>query len=94
MARLPDTARVPVIRADFSDDAVWARPQEDISEETEEGFVAEVEFVEDRTLVCLDVPALVRAFPAAAAVQPSAACRRPVPRRRPSWCGGHPYGHP
>ncbi len=63
MVHLPDTDAVPVIRADFSDDALWAQLREEISEETEEGFLANVEFVEDRTLVGLDVPELVRAFP-------------------------------
>lgn len=62
MVHLPDTDGVPVIRADFSDDALWAQLQAEISEETEEGFLADVEFVEDRTLVGLDVPELARAF--------------------------------
>ncbi|MEW2330036.1 hypothetical protein AB0880_19750 [Micromonospora chersina] len=65
MAYLPDTHRVPVIRADFSDDALWAQLQEEISKETEKGFGANVEFVEDPRLAGLDVPALVRAFPRA-----------------------------
>ena len=65
MARLPLTDRVPVIRADFSDDALWARLQDDIRAETEEGFAANVEFVEYPTLVGLDAPALARAFPRA-----------------------------
>jgi hypothetical protein len=65
MTNLPDTGNAPVVRADFSDDAAWAEIQEAISAETEEGFLAAVEFVEDRALVGLDVPALVRAFPRA-----------------------------
>ncbi|MDT0528617.1 hypothetical protein RM555_06370 [Micromonospora sp. DSM 115977] len=63
MAYLPDTHRVPVIRADFSDDALWAQLKEDISQDTGKGFRANVEFVEDPRLAGLDVPALVRAFP-------------------------------
>ncbi|MGC4787247.1 DUF6924 domain-containing protein [Micromonospora sp. DT178] len=65
MAYLPDTNRVPVIRADFSDDALWAQLQQEISKETEEGFGANVEFVEDPRLAAFDVSALVRSFPRA-----------------------------
>jgi uncharacterized protein DUF6924 len=63
MASLPDTWRVPVIRTDFTDDALWARLTEEIASPTEEGFEAGVDFVEDRTLEGLDEPALVRCFP-------------------------------
>ncbi|MEV4660650.1 hypothetical protein AB0J85_01755 [Micromonospora echinofusca] len=65
MAHLPDTHRVPVIRADFSDDALWDQLRKDISKDTGTGFRANVEFVEDPRLAGLDVPALVRAFPPA-----------------------------
>jgi hypothetical protein len=45
---LPETWSVPVVRADSSDDAVWEGVKDEISKSTEEGFGADVEFVEDR----------------------------------------------
>ncbi|MFD2763856.1 DUF6924 domain-containing protein [Micromonospora eburnea] len=54
MAELPETRSVPVVRADFSDDVVWKHVKEKIVEPTEEGFGADVEFVEDRALTGLD----------------------------------------
>jgi hypothetical protein len=69
VADLPQTWSVPVVRADFSDDAGWERVKENIAEPTEEGFGADVEFVEDRALAGLDEAAIVggypRAYPAA-----------------------------
>ncbi|MCW3817737.1 hypothetical protein ONA91_25110 [Micromonospora sp. DR5-3] len=67
MAELPETRSVPVVRADFSDDAVWERVKEKIIEPTEEGFGADVEFVEDRALTGLDEAGIAsgyrRAYP-------------------------------
>jgi hypothetical protein len=67
VADLPQTWSVPVVRADFSDDAGWERVKEKIAEPTEEGFGADVEFVEDRALAGLDEAAIVggyrRAYP-------------------------------
>jgi hypothetical protein len=65
VADLPDTWCVPVIRADFSDDDVWARLKEEILSPTEEGFAANVEFVEDTTLVGLDEAAIAASYPRA-----------------------------
>jgi len=52
-----------VIRADFTEDTLWAHLTAEIASPTEEGFEAGVEFVEDRTLEGLDEVALVRSFP-------------------------------
>jgi hypothetical protein len=65
VAELPETCSVPVVRADFSDDVIWDRIKEKIAEPTEEGFGADVEFVEDRTLACMDEPAIARSYPLA-----------------------------
>jgi hypothetical protein len=59
------TWRVPVVRANFSDDDVWGRLKEEIISPTEEGFLAHVEFVEDRALVGLDEAAIVAGYPCA-----------------------------
>ncbi|MGI5176141.1 DUF6924 domain-containing protein [Dactylosporangium sp. CA-152071] len=67
MADLPATQGVPVVRADFSDDSTWRRLMKEITAPTEEGFGADVEFVEDRTLAGLDAVAIAagyrRAYP-------------------------------
>jgi hypothetical protein len=63
MIGLPKTHSVPVVRVDFTDDAVWAQLQDEILSPTEEGFGANVEFVEDRALAGLDEAALVSAMP-------------------------------
>jgi hypothetical protein len=63
VAGLPETWRVPVVRANFSDDDVWGRLKEEIISPTEEGFLAHVEFVEDRALVGLDEAAIVAGYP-------------------------------
>ena len=65
MADLPTTRCVPVIRADFSDDEAWAQIREEITSPTDEGFLANVEFVEDRTLNGLDEATVVAGFPRA-----------------------------
>ena len=62
---LPETWSVPVVRADFSDDAVWEGVKDEISASTEEGFGADVEFVEDRTLAGLDEAAVAGGYPRA-----------------------------
>ncbi|MHA4950689.1 DUF6924 domain-containing protein [Micromonospora sp. SD19] len=63
MAELPGTWSVPVVRADFTDDAVWIRIKEWIAEPTEEGFGADVDFVEDRALNGLDEAAMAAGYP-------------------------------
>lgn len=63
MADLPQTLSVPVVRADFSDDAAWERVKAEIVEPTVEGFGADVEFVEDRSLSGLDEAAIVAGYP-------------------------------
>lgn len=65
MFDLPATWGVPVVRADFGDDAVWNQLKADIVSPTEEGFVAGVEFVEDRALVGLSEAAVVAGYPRA-----------------------------
>lgn len=63
MAELPQAWSVPVVRADFTDDAAWDEIREKIAEPTEEGFGADVDFVEDRTLACLDEAAIIAGYP-------------------------------
>jgi hypothetical protein len=41
---------VPVIRTDYTDDAAWTRLREAVVEPSDEGFEANVDFVEDATL--------------------------------------------
>jgi hypothetical protein len=63
MAELPETWSVPVVRADFTDDAAWEGIREEIAESTEEGFGADVDFVEDRALTGLDEAAIAAGYP-------------------------------
>jgi hypothetical protein len=65
MAELPKTWSVPVVRADFTDDAAWDGIREKIAEPTEEGFGADVDFVEDRALAGLDEAAIAAGYPRA-----------------------------
>ncbi|MFF4880021.1 DUF6924 domain-containing protein [Micromonospora sp. NPDC000668] len=65
MAHLPETWCVPVVRADFRDDGIWERLKDEIVSPTEEGFVAGVEFVEDRTLIDLSDTAIEAGYPRA-----------------------------
>jgi hypothetical protein len=65
VAELPPTWSVPVVRANFSDDAVWRRVKEEIAEPTAEGFGADVEFVEDRALSDLSEAAIADGYPRA-----------------------------
>jgi hypothetical protein len=65
MAELPEVWSVPVVRANFTDDAVWDRIREQILEPTAEGFGADVDFVEDRTLAGLDEAAIGAGYPRA-----------------------------
>ena len=64
-AVLPETWSVPVVRADFTDDAAWAGVRQRIAEPTEEGFAADVDFVEDRTLAGLNEAAIAAGYPRA-----------------------------
>jgi hypothetical protein len=63
VAHLPETWCVPVVRADFSDEDVWARLKDEIVSPTAEGWMANVEFVEDDTLVGLDEVAIADGYP-------------------------------
>ena len=63
MADLPNTWSVPVIRADFGKNVVWERVKVKIAEPTEEGFGADVEFVEDRTLNGLSEAVIASGYP-------------------------------
>ena len=65
MTGLPQAWSVPVVRADFSNDQVWQRIVEEIGTPTDEGFAADVEFVEDRELAGLDEVAIAAAYPRA-----------------------------
>jgi hypothetical protein len=60
---VPETWSVPVVRADFSEVRAWRWIVKEISTLTEEGFGADVEFVEDRTLEGLDEVAIVTTYP-------------------------------
>lgn len=62
MAELPETWSVPVLRADFADDAVWEEIRERIMEPTEEGFGADVDFVEDHGLTGLGEAAILAGY--------------------------------
>jgi hypothetical protein len=63
VAGLPETWSVPVVRADFSDDSIWQQLVQEVSTQTEEGWGADVEFVEDRALDGLDDVAIAAAYP-------------------------------
>jgi hypothetical protein len=63
VTKLPGTWSVPVVRADFTDDAAWNQIREWVAESTEEGFGADVDFVEDRVLTDLDEAAIAAAYP-------------------------------
>jgi hypothetical protein len=65
VADLPETWSVPVVRADYSDNDMWERLKERIAEPTEEGFGADVEFVDDRALDGLDEVAIAARYPRA-----------------------------
>jgi hypothetical protein len=62
---LPDTRSVPVVRTDFRDDHFWEQLQADIVSPTEEGFFADVEFVEDPELAGLSEAAIAAGYPRA-----------------------------
>jgi hypothetical protein len=63
MVDLPDARGTPVVRADFSDDDVWERLKEEISSPTADGFLAGVEFIEERALSGADEAAIVAEYP-------------------------------
>ena len=65
MADLPETRSVPVVRADFANDALWTQLKGEIAIPTDDGFLANVEFVEDRSLAGLDEAMIVEAVPRA-----------------------------
>jgi uncharacterized protein DUF6924 len=65
MSELPATWSVPVVRADFSSDDVWNRVRNEIAAPTDEGFGADVEFVERRALDGLDEAAIAGSCPRA-----------------------------
>jgi len=60
---LPKTLSVPVLRADFTDDGLWARLQEEITSPTEEGFLAAVDFVDSPDLVGSGEQIVARSVP-------------------------------
>jgi hypothetical protein len=65
VSRLPMTPSVPVLRVDFSNNALWDQLKNEILSPTDEGFGANVEFVEDQSLAGLDEAAIVDAMPKA-----------------------------
>ena len=60
---LPVTVGMPFIRADFADPAAWERVTGLVSIPDEQGYPANLERVEDRTLAGLDETALAARFP-------------------------------
>jgi uncharacterized protein DUF6924 len=63
MTDLPATWSVPVVRADFSNNDVWERVKKEIAEPTDEGFGADVEFVESPALDGLDEATIAAYYP-------------------------------
>lgn len=53
------------MRADFTDDVVWEHVKEKIAEPTEEGFGADVDFVEEQALAGLNEAAITAGYPRA-----------------------------
>jgi hypothetical protein len=60
---LPDTWSTPVVRTDYSNPAVWEQVRDEIVSLTEEGFGANVEFVEDTAFDGVDEQAIVAGAP-------------------------------
>jgi hypothetical protein len=60
---LPPTEGVPVIRTHFVDDALWERLKAEILSLTEEGFSADVEFVDDDAFAGAGEDEVVRSVP-------------------------------
>jgi len=57
------TSAMPFIRADFADEETWKEIKRLVARPNEQGYVANVGYVEDRTLAGLDEAALVKRFP-------------------------------
>ena len=63
MESLPVTTGMPFIRADFADPAAWERVKRLVGLPDGQGYAANVDHVEDRTLAGLDEDALAARFP-------------------------------
>ncbi|MDY7088866.1 MAG: hypothetical protein SYR96_27655 [Actinomycetota bacterium] len=63
MAELPEARSVAVVRTDFTDDAAWEETKVRTSEPTEDGFGADVDFVENHALTGLDEAAIAAIYP-------------------------------
>lgn len=63
MAKLPITNASPVLRTDFSDDAVWQAICDDIQSPSPEGFEANVELIDDRIFGGMNPQQLLAAIP-------------------------------
>jgi hypothetical protein len=63
MGSLPLTVRVPFIRVDFTNPAAWKKLKGLVGKPNKEGYAANLEYVEDRTLASLDEAALEAKFP-------------------------------
>jgi hypothetical protein len=63
MGSLPPTVGVPFIRADFANPGAWDKLKGLLGKPNEEGYAANVEYVEDRSLTSLDDAALEARFP-------------------------------
>ncbi len=62
MRKVPDTSLVPVVRIDFGEDEIWKEVWPEIISPTEDGFLADVELVEDRSAAALDAITWQRLF--------------------------------
>ncbi|MEU8663887.1 DUF6924 domain-containing protein [Actinoplanes philippinensis] len=63
MGSLPSTVGVPFVRVDFSNPGAWEKLKGSLAKPDEEGYAANLEYVEDRSLAGLDEAALVARFP-------------------------------
>ena len=64
MDPLPRTEMAPAVRTDFSDEESWKKLRAAIQEPSEEGFAANLEFVDDRKYQGLTVEQLLLLLPA------------------------------
>jgi len=63
MPQLPVTNASPVLRTDFSDQAAWEAVRDQIQRPSAEGFLANVEFIDDRVFDGLNKQQLLAAVP-------------------------------
>jgi hypothetical protein len=63
MKTVPITENVPVIRTDFSDDAEWRAVKQEIAQPSVEGFIAYVEYIDDRAFRDINAEHLLGLIP-------------------------------